>query len=337
MTKDWYGGAESKLWLEDYSQALFREILDFMRDKDLIELRAGKQFKSGPMVTRAYPEPSLAVDLVSFGLYVEKPFKGPYVSIKEPSEGWEHINKLPNDHQEIKDLKKINAFLKKHSWACKGPIVRKYKHDIFHSGRLITPFQNLPQTSYPLRINTLIGGKPIAEVDFSSNHLRLQLAVLHGTTAPEDPYTEIGKLTDNLERYWVKRFITAAMGASSRKKGRGALYGLGFNEKLIDKVEEATLQLYPDLVLYDGWGTVAQSLEGDILKGVLLDGVDAGVVCLPIHDAIAVQQKYVDWAKERMLHHWSEVTGGYKTYVSVTYPEDCVLPEALEGHTDDHF
>lgn len=330
MTKGWYSSTNGKPWLKDYSQTIISEILHFMADNDLIELREGKKYKDSPKATRLFPKEALAIEIITFGLYVEKPFRGPYVKIKDPEKEWSYIDKRPDDLQEAKELKKINDFLKKHSWACKGPITRNYKHDIFHSGRLITPFQNLPQTSYPLRINTLLDGKPIAEVDFSSNHLRLQLAVLHGTTAPEDPYTEIGALSGDLERYWIKKFITAAMGASSQQKGRGALYGLGFNEKLILKVEQATHQLYPDLVLYDGWGLNAQSLEGDVLKGVLLDGVDAGIVCLPVHDAIAVQQENVEWAKERMLHHWAEVTGGFKTYVSVTCSEDC-RPPGLSG------
>ena len=36
----------------------------------------------------------------------------------------------------------------------------------------------------------------------------------------------------------------------------------------------------------------AQNLEGAILRDVLLQGVGKGFVVLPIHDAVAVQQKH---------------------------------------------
>jgi hypothetical protein len=39
-----------------------------------------------------------------------------------------------------------------------------------------------------VRINTLIDGEPIAEIDFNANHLRLQLAVLHKRDAGNKPY-----------------------------------------------------------------------------------------------------------------------------------------------------
>jgi hypothetical protein len=39
-----------------------------------------------------------------------------------------------------------------------------------------------------VRINTLMDGEPIAEIDFNANHLRLQLAVLHKRDAGNKPY-----------------------------------------------------------------------------------------------------------------------------------------------------
>jgi hypothetical protein len=57
---------------------------------------------------------------------------------------------------------------------------------------LYTPFQNLPDRLARVRINTLIDGEPIAEIDFNANHLRLQLAVLHKQDAGDTPYEDIG-------------------------------------------------------------------------------------------------------------------------------------------------
>ena len=39
----------------------------------------------------------------------------------------------------------------------------------------------------------------------------------------------------------------------------------------------------------------------------MLQGVDKGIVVLPVHDAVAVQQKHEDWAVDTMLEAWSRV------------------------------
>ena len=38
-----------------------------------------------------------------------------------------------------------------------------------------------------------------------------------------------------------------------------------------------------------------------ILKQVMVEGVEQGIVALPVHDAVAVTQDNADWAKEAML------------------------------------
>ena len=59
------------------------------------------------------------------------------------------------------------------------------------------------------------------------------------------------------------------------------------------------------------------NLEGQILKKVLLQGVDAGIVCLPVHDAVAVQRRHVDWAVEAMTNAWAEIAYGLRPKVKV--------------------
>jgi hypothetical protein len=44
------------------------------------------------------------------------------------------------------------------------------------------------------------------------------------------------------------------------------------------------------------------------------------IVCLPVHDAIGVQQGHEDWAKEVMLETWQEHAKGVGTMVKVDYP-----------------
>ena len=74
-----------------------------------------------------------------------------------------------------------------------------------------------------------------------------------------------------------------------------------------EAIEAATNERFPMLKLYDGWGIFAQNLEGAILRDVMLQGVDKGIVVLPVHDAVAVQQKHEEWAIGAMLEAWSRV------------------------------
>ena len=199
-----------------------------------------------------------------------------------------------------------------------------YKDTPFSSGRLITPYQGLPDRKIRLRINTLIDGQPICEVDFSANHLRLNLAVIAGEDAGDTPYEDIGELAGMEDRQRIKDYITRAMGSSSRKKATGACVSEGITHKQFDVIEAAALKRYPKLNLYTGFGVNAQSLEGQILKQVMLEGVGQGIVALPVHDAVAVTQDNADWAKEAMLRAWFEHanSGGSvaRSRVKVDYP-----------------
>jgi hypothetical protein len=223
-------------------------------------------------------------------------------------------------HPDMDDMIAINEFLKPHSWACKAPIRLVYKHTPFEGGRLITPFQNLPDRRQRIRINTHINDKPICEVDFNANHLRLQLAFFSNEHAGDTPYEDIMYESDVASREMVKKFITVAMGATSEKQGKSRLRLDGINSQIIERIHSGIKKRFPKLSLFDGWGVRLQNLEGQILKDVLLEGIKEDIVCLPVHDAIAVQQGHEEWAKEVMLETWQERAKGVGTKVKVDYP-----------------
>lgn len=100
------------------------------------------------------------------------------------------------------------------------------------------------------------------EVDFSANHLRLNLAVMAGQDAGDTPYEDIGELAGIDDRQRVKAYTTIAMGSSSRKEAQGACYKEGINNSQFGVIEAAILKRYPKLSLYTGFGVNAQSLEG---------------------------------------------------------------------------
>ena len=73
-----------------------------------------------------------------------------------------------------------------------------------------------------IRINTLIDGQPICEVDYNANHLRLNLAMFAKEYAGETPYEDICIESGVASRDMVKKFITVAMGASSEMAARNS-------------------------------------------------------------------------------------------------------------------
>jgi hypothetical protein len=53
----------------------------------------------------------------------------------------------------------------------------------------------------------------------------------------------------------------------------------------------------------------------------MLEGIEQGIVSLPVHDAIAVKQGDAEWAKEAMERVWTDETLGGKTRLKVDYPD----------------
>ena len=89
------------------------------------------------------------------------------------------------------------------------------------------------------------------------------------------------------------------------------------------QIADAFNKLYPKLDLHCKFALVAMQLEGLILRDVLLRGVEAGVVALPIHDAVAVEFDNQGWTKDAMEDAWQSVMSEFhesaKTQVKVQF------------------
>lgn len=96
------------------------------------------------------------------------------------------------------------------------------------------------------------------------------------------------------------------MGASEREKAIKAGHRHRINDELFEKLEAATRNRYPDLELFSGFGVQAQSLEGQILLDVMLEGIEKNIVALSVHDALAVNTEHLQWCKEQMVEKWIE-------------------------------
>ena len=313
------------IWLQRYDikYASVKPIVDYLENQGLIKVLKGKKFKDQPSRTRLFPTESLSSQIWEYVLDQEQPIEGPYLTINETDDIWEETMfkvKADESHPDMDDMIAINEFLKPHRWACKAPVRLVYKHTPFQGGRLITPFQSLPDKRARIRINTQIDGQPICEVDYNANHLRLNLALFAKEYAGETPYEDICIESGVASRDLVKNFITVAMGASSEIAARNSLARERFNGDMFNRIHSGVQKRYPKLQLFKGWGIFAQNLEGQILKDVMLEGIKEGIVCLPVHDAIAVQQQHQDWAREVMLETWQAHLDGVGTKVKVDLP-----------------
>ena len=314
------------IWLRRYGikYRSVKAIKDYLESRDLITVLKGKKFKGKPSRTRLFPTETLSSQIWEYVLEQEQPIEGPYLTINETDDIWEETMfkvKADQSHPDMDDMIAINEFLKPHRWACKAPIRLVYKHTPFQGGRLMTPFQNLPDRRARIRINTQIDGQSICEVDYNANHLRLNLAFNAKEYAGKTPYEDICVESGVASRDMIKKFITVAMGASDEKSGKARLRLDGMNSQVIESIHVGALKRFPKLQLFNGWGIFAQNLEGQILKDVMLEGIKKDIACLPVHDAVAVQQQHQDWAKEVMLETWQEHLDGVGTKVKVDSPE----------------
>jgi len=282
-----------------------KRFLRFLEDSELLQFKAGKLYENEPVQNRYWSSNTLAAELAPFGLYAETKFRPPYVRINTPDEIYEDFTFTPN-HPDIVELTEINEFARGHHWACKAPVVQVFKQNPFNSGRLHTPFQNLPTREFNIRKQTLIDGEEIIETDFNANHLRIFLASNKEPCVAEDPYIELAELSGS-SREEVKGFINVALNASSYKQAEGAALGeWQVSPRSSQSIYKAFQKRYPKLNLLCGYGTHAMAHEGMIMRNVLVQGVKDGVLALPIHDAIATKTTDKNWARDTMLHCWDK-------------------------------
>jgi hypothetical protein len=284
-----------------------KDILKILKYSGLITKVKGKKYKNQPQMNLYWPSAELRRDLLPFSLFAESPWvsDGQLIRINEPDDVYkDFVFQEPN--HDYMDICTINEFIKPHQWACKAPITWPFKYTPFQSGRLITPFQNLQSREYKIRINTLINGNPIAEVDFNANHLRMFLAFNKTDVIGEQDAYEPIVDESGVSRDKVKAFINIGLNNESFEATRDVVarskpYTSHAESK---QIADAFKKLYPKLNLHCRFALVAMQLEGLILRDVLLRGAKAGILALPIHDAVAVAFSNQSWARDAMEDAW---------------------------------
>ena len=290
------------------SRSRTTKILDALVASETITRIDGAKHQENPHGNLYYPNRDLREKLYRYGLAStsERSFEKVLVRINEPSRGWRSADLTTIE--EYYKIAEVNEYAKAQTWACKEAITRIFRYDPLSSGRLHTEFQNLPSRSQKIRQNTLINGEPIREVDFNANHLRLFLAFnkldVYGDGT--DAYREIANLA-RVDRQTVKCFFIAALNCDSYEKARSeARVPDTFGRRIMDAFE----RLYPRAQIFNRgrpFGIVGLQLEGEILQIAMRQLRLLDVFSLPIHDAIAVNDKNYDLAKSAMEEAWYDV------------------------------
>ena len=220
-------------------------------------------------------------------------------------------------------LRRYNLFMAEHSWAKKGPTTRVFSKNLGRGGRLHNAFQNIVNRRVPLRKSTLLDGCPMAEPDFSCNHLRMA-SKLVGEDLSADPYSDIVRAIggdESIDRNIAKKFVTVCIGATSLKQ-KGGLMQKCSNQRnttpiLINTFRamlEATEKLFPwvgkEKIFFNDTGARMQRLEGEIGLRMFQWALKEEVPMLSVHDAFAVKKKDEERTKERMNKEWIYVLRG---------------------------
>lgn len=222
-------------------------------------------------------------------------------------------------------LRRYNLFMAEHSWAKKGPTTRSFNTSIDRAGRLHNAFQNIVNRRVPVRTSTLLDGSPIAEPDFSCNHLRMA-SKLVGEDLSADPYSDIVRAIDgdeSIDRNMAKKFVTVCIGATSLKQ-KGGLMGkcskannsIPIPITTFRAMLEATEKLFPwvkkEKIFFNDVGARMQKLEGEIGLRMFQWAINEEVPMLSVHDAYAVKEKDERITKERMDREWIKVVSKNK-------------------------
>jgi hypothetical protein len=293
------------------------------------------------MATLYAPTPRLE-DVIYAWLYlVEKPFKPPYMfktwdEVQEGRKGKtrlrEPVTDLPPDHPEIARLAALNEYLSQQTYALKAPInllFRKHEEPYFlNGGRVYTDIQRLPARKAKVRLNTLINGSPVIEIDLKANHLRMAAAMFQKEEIAPDPYIDIANKL-GVTRNQVKLVINRSIG--SRNAGRnewGAAHPDDDDEEAIPTplfraVMEQAKQTYPLIPFNEGLGLKLQSLEGAIMMKTMERLMKLNIVSLPIHDAIMVPDRLLSRvaAEGALKEVWAEeLNVNFKPHTEIKEP-----------------
>ena len=265
-------------------------------------------------VTSNYmPTEKLLMPYAEF-LYADHGDFDDYSPVRLNGEGYtEDIPWHVNLERDREVLIKYNAFMSSHSWAKKDVTFRSFNDTPFAAGRVHTLYQTITNRRVPIRQQTLLDGEPIAEPDFSANHLTL-LSMIVDKPLPDSPYDMVSDDT-GISKQTVKTVLVRLMGAKDKQGWTQAKHTLQKSEhqlpgKHSELIRASFYKCIPFLKDYDllatGWGGKLQFLEGETAIRMFEWAVDKQIPIINVHDAYACKKQDEIKVKETMYEKREE-------------------------------
>jgi hypothetical protein len=195
-------------------------------------------------------------------------------------------------------LVRYNAFMSSHRWAKKDVTYRSFNDTPFAAGRVHTSYQTIVNRRIPIRRQTLLDGEPIAEPDFSANHLTL-LSMIFDKPLPDSPYDMISDDT-GLPKQTIKNVLVRLMGAKNEQGWSQAKFTLLKSEHQLSNrhselIRDSFYKCIPFLrehnLLATGWGGKLQFLEGETAIRMFEWAVDKEIPIINVHDSFACKKQ----------------------------------------------
>lgn len=322
-TRDIHYSSEARLGKLGFSRRRIQRILDVLIAEGYAILgRAGYRHWGDPTLSKAsqyFATPKL-MEYFSGCLYEFQSdmLLDSYHDFNDFPEGSLPIEELYAENESL--LQDYNRFMADHWWAKKGPTTRSFSQSMNRGGRLNNAFQTIVNRRLPIRKNTLLDGEPMAEPDFSANHLRLSAALL-GEQMPEDPYEAITAAT-GATRGQAKAFITRVLGCTSIRQKGGQIKSLYLPNK-----DELTHDLYKGLlaafygeypwletqqVFYSDTGARMQLLEGEIGLKMFRWAIETNTPIISVHDSYACKKYHEVSVWSAMQNFWHETVAQHR-------------------------
>ena len=166
----------------------------------------------------------------------------------------------------------------------------------------------------PMRKNILIDGQPTIEIDFAGFHIRM-LYHLEGTDFQDDPYSvcegpemrDIYKAVGLIAINATKR--GACLAIHDELKDRGVEPPV--REKPYASLVQGFKQAHPAIAhhLFSKIGRRLQNIDSMIMNAILVRLMDNGILGLPVHDSVIVQQQHEAFSKEVMTQEYKKEMG----------------------------
>ena len=221
-------------------------------------------------------------------------------------------------------LIRYNDFMRQFSWARKDATYRSFGLAPFTASRVHTPYQTIVSRRVNIRKQTLFNGNPIAEPDFSANHLTL-LSMIFDEYLPTSPYDLVAADT-GIDKSIIKLVLVRLMGADSERKYNNAKYTLErdkhnpVSRQKVDVIRDSFYKCIPFLkkheLLCTGMGSRLQFFEGEIAMHMFEWSISNQIPIINIHDAYACEAHNEEFVEQTMYQMREKVLNDERLLVS---------------------